>query len=116
MLTKAHRFHGRKSLRFVYAQGKTVRSSSLALRYMLNKHRQTYRVSVVVGKKTEKSAVIRNRIRRRIYELFRQNDAKIVEPYDIVITVFSSQISQLPSGELTKTLDELLALAGIINK
>ncbi len=115
MLSRQHRFHGYGSLRFVYAHGQTVRSPLLAVRYTLNAKRQSYRCAVVIGKKTEKSAVKRNRIRRRIYEHFRQNDDKITQPYDIVVTVFTPIVGHLPAGELAQAINKLLNQAGIIS-
>jgi ribonuclease P protein component len=115
MLSAAHRFHGRGSLRYVYQHGKTARGPQLSLRYHLNPKRKTYRLAVVVGKKTAKSAVARNRIRRRIYELIAANDDKITQPYDIVVTVFSPTIGQIPFEQLSHTIDSLLRQAGIQN-
>jgi len=116
MLARIHRFHGYGSLNFVYARGQTMRTPMLSLRYSLNPKRQTYRCAVVVGKKIEKSAVGRNRMRRRIYELIRQNDAKIVEPYDIVVTVFNPTVGQMPATELAKAINGLLDQSGITAK
>jgi ribonuclease P protein component len=114
MIDAAHRFHGRGSLRFVYQHGKTVRCSLLALKYIRNQRRSTYRVAVVVSRKVHKSAVVRNRIRRRLYEIVRQQHAHITAPYDLVLTVFSEQIAELDSAELIQMVHKQLTQAGII--
>jgi ribonuclease P protein component len=114
MIDAAHRFHGRGSLRFVYQHGKTVRGPLNALKYTRNVRRKTYRVSVVVSRKVHKSAVVRNRIRRRLYEIIRNSSASITAPYDVVITVFSDQIASIDSGELTQMIHKQLMQAGII--
>lgn len=116
MLARTHRFHGYGSLRFVYNNGQTLRSPLLSLRYHLNPKRQTYRCAVVISKKTEKSAVKRNRMRRRIYELIRQNDAKIAKPYDIVVTVFNPSVGQMPAPELAKAVNGLLDKSGVTSE
>jgi ribonuclease P protein component len=114
MISRAHRFHGLGSLHYVYRQGQTVRGPLLAVRYMLNKRRTTYRAAIVVSRKVHKSAVVRNRIRRRIYEAIRLNEPQITEPLDIVITVFSAQVAELATADLTKLVQSQLAQAGII--
>ena len=86
MLASTNRFHGRDSLRFVYRRGQQVRGSQLNLRYICNARRTTFRSAIVVSKKVHKSAVLRNRLRRRIYEIIRTGPA-ILGPYDLLISV-----------------------------
>jgi ribonuclease P protein component len=71
MISRSHRFHGYNSLRHVYRHGRMARGSQFAVKAALNPRRQTYRVAVVVSRKVNKSAVARNRMRRRLYELVR---------------------------------------------
>lgn len=113
MISKAHRFHGPGSLRYVYRHGRTVRGPLTAIKYLRNERRKTYRLAVVVSKKVHKSAVMRNRIRRRLYEAVRQYEAKITEPYDLVITVFHEQLADLSPTELDKLVSAQLKQAGI---
>lgn len=114
MINRAHRFHGYNSLRFVYRQGQTERGQLMSLRYCPNSKRQTWRLAVVVSKKVSKSAVQRNRIRRRIYEVVRLQAHRIDQPYDLVITVFQNNLTDLPAAELSRRLTELLARAHVI--
>ncbi len=116
MLLKAHRFHGRTSLKNVYRYGRVVKNGLLSLRYQENPHRASYRLAIVVSKKVEKSAVGRNRMRRRIYEIVRAKEHKISKPYDIVMTVFNSDVATMAAQELTKTVDDLLNKADITHK
>jgi len=113
MIAKLHRFHGLTSLRLVYGRGQTVRGSALAVKYIQNSRRDTYRAAVVVSRKTHKSAVVRNRIRRRIYEIIRGMEPEIVKPYDIVVTVYSDQVADLPAADLRTVMADLLQKAGI---
>lgn len=112
MITKANRFHGHNSLRHVYQKGKTVRVGQLAIRYLYNDRRKAYRCAVVVSKKVDKSAVTRNRIRRRLYEVVRR--LEISQPYDIVITVFDPGVSELPDAKLNKLVIGLVGQAGLV--
>ncbi len=111
MIGRKHRFHGHGSLRFVYAQGKTVRTNVVAIRIVKNSRRSDYRVAVVVSKKISKSAVVRNRIRRRLYEQVRLHEESVPEATDLVLTVYSDQIATMEATELEKTVVKLLAQA-----
>ena len=79
MISVRHRFHGYGSLRTVYQRGQTVRGPAITLKYRYRgPQRQPYRVAVVVSRKVHKSAVVRNRIRRRLYEIVRQADQEML--------------------------------------
>ena len=116
MISFKHRFHGHNSLRFVYSHGKTVRSSVLAVRVAENSHRQLYRCAVVVSKKISKSAVKRNRMRRRIYEIIRRNEQDLVGAYDIVVTVYSDQVATMPAHDLEDAVCKLLEQSKVLQK
>lgn len=104
MISRKHRFHGYGSLKYVYQNGKTVRGPLTALKFTTNPRRNDFRLAVVVSKKVNKSAVVRNRIRRRVYEAARR---QLIDnqPYDLVLTVFSEQLATMSPAEL----DELLS-------
>ncbi len=90
-----------------------MRSPEFALKYVVNERRDTFRVAAVVSRKVSKSAVVRNRIRRRVYEAVRSYEARINAPFDIVITVFSEQVAEMPHTQLTRQIGNLLRKAGI---
>jgi ribonuclease P protein component len=115
MISQSHRFHGHGSLRYVYKKGSSVRSSLLTIKYVSNSRRRATRCSVVVSKKVLKSAVGRNRIRRRIYETMRPILPQTAKPYDIVVIVWSADVRTLPYPELATQLSELLCGAQIID-
>jgi ribonuclease P protein component len=116
MIAREHRFHGYNSLRYVYQHGRTVRGPLMALKLVMNPRRQGYRLAVVVSKKVHKSAVTRNRIRRRLYEAVRQHEAEITKPYDLVLTVFHEQVATMPADELQRMTRAQLRQAGVIEK
>lgn len=111
MIPYKNRFHGLNGLRFVYAKGKTVRSQLLALKFVDNPRHKDYKLAVVVSKKVNKSAVKRNRIRRRLYEIVRQNQQLISQPLDLVLTVYSDDILKISPKELEETVVKLLMQA-----
>lgn len=107
MLNKKYRFHSRGGVRYVYQKGKTIRTPKMSLTFAENSKGFT-RVGVVVSKKVEKSAVKRNRIRRRIYEVIRLNFDKIPKKKDYIFIVFSKDIAKITFLELEKILGELV--------
>jgi ribonuclease P protein component len=115
MISRAHRFHGYGSLRYVYQHGQVVRGPLCSIKYVHNDRRKTYRVAVVVSKKVSKSAVVRNRIRRKLYEAIRRQETAITLPYDIVITVFHEQVVNLTGEEVDKLVYTQLKQAKIIS-
>ncbi len=111
MLARRHRFHGHTSLNYVYRRGTTVRGQHMAARVVRNPQRPDYRLAIIVSRKVHKSAVRRNRVRRRIYEIVRTSP-EIVGPYDIVITVYSEQVVDLAPAVLGDQVRHLLQKAG----
>ncbi|HEY5152568.1 MAG TPA: ribonuclease P protein component [Candidatus Saccharimonadales bacterium] len=108
MITAAHRFHGYGSLRGVYQRGQNLRGPLVSLKFNRREPHRPYRVAVVVSRKVSKSAVVRNRIRRRIYEIVRQGSNAIPPGTDLVFTVFDEQVAGLPATELQAVIDDLL--------
>ncbi len=113
MLAKDYRFHGRRSLAHVYRKGKTVRGSLFSVRYIRRPNGCSYRCAVVVSKKVSKSAVTRNRIRRRIYELCRQH-LSADAPFDIICSVFSEQVATTSADKLRTEFLQQMSQAGIV--
>jgi ribonuclease P protein component len=115
MISREHRFHGYNKLTTVYRKGQTARTSLVSLKYYKNPRQNTYRLAVVVSRKVHKSAVVRNRIRRRIFELYRLEAPHFVNQYDMIVTVFSEQIAYMPAQDLLALVRKQLTQAGIIN-
>lgn len=114
MIGRKNRFHGYGSLRYVYQHGKTVRGPLTTLKYASNPKREGYRLAVVVSRKVNKSAVVRNRIRRRVYECFRHKSPEFTGFYDMVFTVFHEQLADMPAADLQKLVNGQLKQAGIL--
>lgn len=114
MLSRGYRFHGYNSLNFAYKNGQTVRGPLLGLKYALNPRRRTFRVAVVVSKKVSKSAVTRNRIRRRITEVVREQGSAIDRPYDLVFSAFNEQLATIDTQELRRQVLGQLRKAGVL--
>jgi ribonuclease P protein component len=115
MVDKAHRFQGHGSLRFVYQKGNIVRGQYSSLKYICNNRRQTFRVAVVVSRKVHKSAVVRNRIRRRVFEIVRLQSERITQPYDLVFLIYNDQLSSLPATEVQAAIMYQLRKAAVLD-
>lgn len=108
MLNKRYRFHSRGGVRYVYQKGKTVRKPQASLVFVDNERGYT-RVAVVVSKKVLKTAVGRNRIRRRVYEAVRRNFEDIPKKRDYVFVIFSKDMATMSYKEIEKILGDLVA-------
>lgn len=113
MLSNAHRFHGPNSLRYVYKNGQTVHSRLFTIKHVVNSRREAPRFAVVVSKKVHKSAVGRNRIRRRLYEIIRYQLPRLHPDRDVVVIVVSGEVLGLPFGEMTTMIEQLFSEAGL---
>lgn len=113
MISVQHRFHGYGGVRAVYREGKTVRGPLISLKYV-DRHSKKpgYRAAVVVSRKVHKSAVTRNRVRRRIYEIIRKADGQLTDHKDLVLTVFSEQVAEMEATKLRQSVENLLSKAG----
>lgn len=114
MISSLFRFHGHGSLRYVYTNGKAVRSQYATIKWVKNTRRSHSRISVVVSKKIIKKAVGRNRIRRRLYEFMRRQLSAIEGVYDIVIIVTSAELRTIPADELEEYFTTLLHKAELL--
>lgn len=113
MISSMFRFHGHGSLRYVYAKGKAARSQLFTVKYIQNTRRKHPRFSVVVSKKVIKSAVGRNRIRRRLYEYLRTHQTQLNGIYDIVVICTSAELRTLPYSQIDQQLTGLFEKAAL---
>jgi ribonuclease P protein component len=111
MIAQKHRFHGHNKVDSVYRRGVTLRGSLLNLKYVPGNGSRPFRVAVVVSKKVHKSAVVRNRIRRRIYEIVREFDTATLIGSELVFIVYSDQLASLESARLKAGVGDLLQRA-----
>lgn len=115
MISRKHRFHGHNSLNFLFRRGKTLRAEFMSLRYSSGKY-DDYRLAVVVSKKVSKSSVVRNRIRRRIYEIVRNLHKESGQqwPSDLSITVYDVRIAEMPHAKVEQSVKKLLQKGGVL--
>jgi ribonuclease P protein component len=97
VIAKEHRFHGHNSVNRV--RGSKIHAADLSIYYSFTK-RDSYRLAIVVSKKTAKSAVTRNRIRRRIYETVRKFRLLDGLSVDVVCVVRNENIATISQEAL----------------
>ena len=115
MLASKYRFHSRGGVKYTYQKGKTIRTPKFSLVFAPNQHGKQ-RFAVVISKKVIKSAVGRNRVRRRVYEAIRLNLAEIPESYDYIFIVFSKDLKTMDFTEIEKLVLKLAEQAKIAKK
>jgi ribonuclease P protein component len=115
MITRAHRFHGHASLPALYRRAHTARGTFMNLKYAPLGKDRPYRLAVVVSRKVHKSAVVRNVIRRRLYEAVRLREKRFLASFDLAITVYSDNIATIKYPELETQLQDLFIKAGIMS-
>jgi ribonuclease P protein component len=70
---------------------------------------------VVVSKKIDKRAVVRNKIRRRLSAVLATIWKTVPSGYDIVVSVHTD-VSKLPTHELTRLVSKALISAHVISR
>lgn len=111
MIGRRHRFLGRGSLRRLFRQGRSITDpdGSLRLRWAPNPRQPASRLAVIVSKKISKRAVVRNRIRRRLFELWRPHLPGLEPPVDLALIVQRVDLADRPAAELAKLNQQLLS-------
>lgn len=107
MLNKKYRFHSRGGVQYVYQKGKTIRKPLGSLVFVKNERGFT-RFAVVVSKKVLKTAVDRNRVRRRVYETIRQNFTKLPQSHDYIFIIHDKKVKDIPYSELEEFIASLI--------
>ena len=96
---------------FMYRRARSLCADCLVLYYRKNKS-DNLRLGITVTKKVGK-AVVRNRIRRRIREVFTELSGKIPPSYDIIV-VSRAKAAQCDYSEIRSALKYLLSKAELI--
>lgn len=89
----------------MYSHAEVIRTKEFQLRYKPKHNKENYKTAVVISKKVAKLAVVRNRIRRRIFEWIRLNIPEDYK-YDIMITVFDAELATVPSDQINALLEK----------
>lgn len=113
MLARAYRLRQSRDIARVYKKGSYGSGNGvLSAKALASGHRDS-RAVVVVSKKIDKRAVVRNRLRRRLVGDLESHWETLKAGYDIVVSVHSD-VSGLPAPQLHDHLSQALKRAGVI--
>ena len=86
-------------------KAKTPKPSSKA---NAEKAREAKKQKIVISKKVAKSAVVRNRIRRRIYEQVRIQAPHYLKNHDVVITIYDASLAVCESAVIEDLIKKIV--------
>jgi len=107
------RLKARRDFLRVRECGKKAHSRHLLVVYAPNE--MNSRLGIAVTKKTEASAVNRNRVKRVIREIFRLHYSRILGNFDFVVVV-RKNVKELPYEELSREFLGVLMREGLLEK
>jgi len=107
MLPFKNRLNKTRDFNRVSCYGHKFFSSELILRWVENDQEECSRWGIVVSRKVDKKAVIRNKIKRRIRSILRENMNSWTPQRDVVL-IARPQIKELNFLELKRKLEQIL--------
>ena len=112
MLPKQYRLTKNKDFARVAQQGKIIFSHVLNLKFIKNNLNYS-RFGIIVSLKVSKKAVIRNKIKRRIRAILKENLFNIIQNYDFMILT-KSGIENLDYSQIKSVLLKLFQKQNLI--
>ena len=106
-LKREKRISGSEAINEIARKGRRSGNEAFVI-YVLESKTAGSRSAIVVSKKVDKRAVVRNRLRRQITEILRENFAEIARPVDVVIYV-RPKIKNFNFNQLRTSLKNVLA-------
>jgi len=114
MLPRQNRLRKKEDVDRVFRRGRPVSGGLVMIKHLgSDSDSATPRVAVLVGKKLEKKAVHRNRIKRRLREVIRLHVDQLPAGRDLLIVARSSKIRDISWEKLVE--DTLSLLSKISN-
>ncbi len=115
MLQKENRLTGEDDFQKIHNKGRFTSDIFLAIKVLSNKLGVT-RVGFLVGLKVSKKAVIRNKVKRRLREIFRLliKDGKLKAGFDVIVLV-RPEITEKKYNEIKEAVMRVLEKASMLN-
>ncbi|MDD5569228.1 MAG: ribonuclease P protein component [Candidatus Pacebacteria bacterium] len=114
MLSLKNRLKKEKDFERVFKQGKAAKNALFFLKGLDTGSANT-RFGFIVSKKVSKKAVIRNKAKRWMRVIARENLPKIKKGYDIIITAYP-KIAGADINEARKEIGNLFSKAGLFKQ
>ena len=102
-----------KAFAILAKKGRSSGNKFLIVKTLKTEADKDSRIGIIISKKTEKSAVKRNRAKRQVREIVRKLLSDIKPGYDAMITI-KARFLELEFSEKTKAVEDVFARAGII--
>jgi len=112
MLPKKNRIKKEKDFETVFKNSKSLRNDLIVFKITNNKA-ETNRFGFVVSKKISKSAVVRNRVKRRLAEAIRSMIGGMKKGVDLVLIALPG-IEKENFSEVKKAVEEALTKAKLV--
>lgn len=112
-MDKKYRLRNNREFKTVYNKGKNFWNRNLILYKKKNDLKET-RLGITITKKFG-NAVIRNRVRRRINEIYRLNLYRIKDGYDLVI-IPKKNVIDISHEELKSALEHILKISRMLKE
>lgn len=109
-LSRKNRLTDKKTIGLVMRRGRRIVGKGLRAHVGRVQAADSWRASVIVSKKVDKRATVRNKLRRQTSEIIRQAMRSSVKPSDVIIYLEPGS-AELSFGELKETLKALLEKA-----
>jgi len=113
MLPKNNRLKNKKEFKEIFRKGKGFEKDFLFLKIKKNNSKKI-KVGFIVPKKVNKKAVVRNKIKRRLREIIKEEFFKIKPGINIVLVV-KKDIEKKDFLEIKKTVIILLREAEVLS-
>lgn len=110
-MDKKNRLRNNEDFKKVYENGKNYWNRNLVL-YIMKNGLDHWRVGFTVSKKIGNS-VVRNRVKRRLKEIYRKNSNKVKEGYDIII-IPKKNVVDIGHKELESAMLHILKISGLL--
>ncbi|MFZ2970066.1 MAG: ribonuclease P protein component [Minisyncoccia bacterium] len=114
MLDKKFRLRKQKDFEKMFTGGIYLSCDFLALKAIKN-DLSISRFGFIVSNKVSKSAIVRNKMKRRLRESVRRIQEKVREGFDCLF-ISKQGIAEKESAEIKVAVEKLLKRSGILNK
>lgn len=112
MLLKTNRLRKKKDFEKLFKKGKSFKNGFLILRLVPN-NLEASRFGFIISQKVSKSAVLRNKIKRRLRDITKQNIKELKKGLDITLLVLPG-LEKKTFLETKETAISLFKKAGLI--
>lgn len=113
MLNKKNCLKKKKDFDKVAKKGKKIEENFLVLKFLANSPEEITRIGFVVSQKISKKAFLRNKIKRRMREVVKNNLEKIKSGYDLIFFT-KREIKEKDFLEIEKIIEQILRKAELL--